>query len=483
MNAALAVDLTQTRHYPVAGLVLAALVLAWVLLSILKESGETAEDGDGQRQKPTRLQFFRAALGFLAGATIFVLLFWQGPWWFDSLHIRKTKLGPADGVVITGFRTGLVALAAGLIAGAGLYYTHKKHQLEQQQFEHAQQQFAESQKQFETTVLEAQRRDERQAELTREGQVTGRYVEAIKLLAAEGAPEKLGGIYSLERIMRDSKRDRSTIAEVLAAYVRQRLDGSAPEIMEKRLKDEELAAARERGGGIGSKPSEPPLVPLPEDVRAALTVLSRNWEEAAPRADLRTLDLTRWDAREVQMVGVYAPGANLSSSELPGAALNRSDLHEAVLFNSNLANADLSHAELYDSALQGSKLSKAQLVGAILYDADLNQADARQANFTKADLSGAQLRDAQLQAATFSSANLEGARLTRARLAGADLATAHGVTPEQICRAYIYESTRLPAHIARHPWVQARISQCESGTVMGQSPPDWQEPSTDTSSS
>lgn len=468
MNAALAVDLTQTRHYPVAGLVLAALVLAWVLLSILRESGETTKDGDGQNRKPTRWPLCRAALGFIAGATIFVLLFWQGPWWFDSLHIRKTKLGPADGVVITGFRTGLVALAAGLVAGAGLYYTHKKHQLEQQQFEHARQQFAESQKQFETTVREAQRRDERQAELTREGQVTGRYVEAIKLLAAERAPEKLGGIYSLERIMRDSERDRGTIAEVLAAYVRKRLDGSAPEIMEILREEEELAAARRRGGRIDPPPSDPPpLVPLPEDIRAALTVLSRNWEEAAYRADLRTLDLTRWDAREVQMVGVYAPSVQLSSSELPGAALNRSDLHDAVLVNCNLKGADLSHAELYDSALLGSQLANAQLVGTILYDADLNKVDARQANFTGANLSGAQLRDARLQGATFSSANLDGAMLTRAHLEGADLATAHGVTPEQICRAYIRESTRLPADIVGHPQVQARISQCASETNAG----------------
>ncbi|MCZ0999723.1 hypothetical protein O1M63_18925 [Streptomyces mirabilis] len=65
-----------------------------------------------------------------------------------------------------------------IFTALGLWCTRKKHELDQRQFEHAQQQFA-------TTLRETQQRDEQQAELTREGQVTGRYVEAIKLLASE----------------------------------------------------------------------------------------------------------------------------------------------------------------------------------------------------------------------------------------------------------------------------------------------------------
>ncbi|MEV0484002.1 hypothetical protein AB0I69_25750 [Streptomyces sp. NPDC050508] len=49
----------------------------------------------------------------------YALLLWRGPWWIDGAHLRTRNLEPADGVVITGFRTALVALGAGALAGAG----------------------------------------------------------------------------------------------------------------------------------------------------------------------------------------------------------------------------------------------------------------------------------------------------------------------------------------------------------------------------
>ncbi|MFM9706326.1 hypothetical protein [Streptomyces galilaeus] len=66
----------------------------------------------------------------------YVLLLWRGPWWIDGSHLRTKNLQPADGVVITGFRTMLVALGAGALAGLGLYYTHKGHRQTVALFEH-----------------------------------------------------------------------------------------------------------------------------------------------------------------------------------------------------------------------------------------------------------------------------------------------------------------------------------------------------------
>ncbi|MDX3587635.1 pentapeptide repeat-containing protein [Streptomyces europaeiscabiei] len=470
MNPALAVDWTQTRHLPAAGLVLAALVLAGVIWSTLYG-----------RVKSDRRQTARAALGGVAGATIFVLLFWQGPWWFDGLHIRKVDLQPADGVVITGFRTGLVALAAGLIASVTLYYTHRKHQLEQQQFEQAQKQFAENQEQFETTLREAQERDQRQAELTREGQVTGRYVEAIKLLAAEGTHEKLGGIYSLERIMNDSEKDRGTIVEVLAAYIRQRLDGTAPESNSIRLMAEDAAAAEERDEVIDPDQPPLPLVPLPEDVRAALSVLSRNWTKTVPRPDLRSLDFAHWDASEAQLRGAHMPGAELSGAQLEAASLNDADLQGAMLFRTKLMKADLSGTRLDEATLSESNLDKARLVGATLVDANLDDAQADEADFERADLTDACLRRASLKGATFRFATLAEARLKAAHLWNADLTSAIGATLEQVCEAYIYSSTKLPADIANHPSVQARILECEEAKANREIPPAWKPPTSTTS--
>ncbi|WP_329351856.1 pentapeptide repeat-containing protein [Streptomyces sp. NBC_01261] len=475
MNHALAADYIQ-RHLPALGLAFAALVLVGVLLSILKDSGATTPDDDDQRSKPTRWQVFRAGLGGLAGATIFVLLFWQGPWWFDSLHIRKTKLGPADGVVITGFRTGLVALAAGLIAGAGLYYTHKKHQLEQRQFKHAQKQFTESLKQFETTVIEAQRRDARQADLTREGQVTGRYVEAIKLLASEGIHEKLGGIYSLERIMNDSERDRNTIVEVLAAFVRQRLNGDASEIRQVREQAEIWAIAEEHGESIDPEEPSIPHIPLAEDIRAALSVLSRNWTEGSPGSDLRSLNLYHWDASEAQLRGAYMFQVSLNGVQLNGASLEKAQLRDGQLYGTNLQAANLTDTVLVEATLSYSNLDGAQLVRTQFREAHLEFSKAPRANFTGADLTAAYLQESLLVGATFEGATFTGARLRDANLEKADLSTSTGLTVEQICRARIYSDTKLPAGIADHPWVKDRIAVCDAARANRKHPREWEKP-------
>jgi hypothetical protein len=54
-----------------------------------------------------------------------------------------------------------------------------------------------------------------------EGQITERFTRAINQLGSTEPEIRLGGIYALERIARDSERDRSTITQVLSAYIRQ----------------------------------------------------------------------------------------------------------------------------------------------------------------------------------------------------------------------------------------------------------------------
>jgi hypothetical protein len=60
---------------------------------------------------------------------------------------------------------------------------------------------------------------------TQEGQITDRFTKAIDQLGKTG-PEnmafRLGGIYALERIAKDSERNHWPIMEVLTAYVREK---------------------------------------------------------------------------------------------------------------------------------------------------------------------------------------------------------------------------------------------------------------------
>lgn len=59
-------------------------------------------------------------------------------------------------------------------------------------------------------------------DLNRQGQVTDRFTRAIDQLGEESKLDvRLGGIYALERIARDSKRDYGPTMEVLTAFVRE----------------------------------------------------------------------------------------------------------------------------------------------------------------------------------------------------------------------------------------------------------------------
>ncbi|MEV5680738.1 hypothetical protein AB0L80_42070 [Streptomyces sp. NPDC052069] len=56
--------------------------------------------------------------------------------------------------------------------------------------------------------------------LAKEGQITDRYTAAVGNLGEDKVDVRLGGIYALQRIMQDSRRDQPTIANVLATYIR-----------------------------------------------------------------------------------------------------------------------------------------------------------------------------------------------------------------------------------------------------------------------
>ncbi len=60
----------------------------------------------------------------------------------------------------------------------------------------------------------------RRIEIAKEEQITERFTRAIDQLGSEKLEIRLGGIYALERIARDSKRDHWTIMEVLMAFVK-----------------------------------------------------------------------------------------------------------------------------------------------------------------------------------------------------------------------------------------------------------------------
>ena len=214
----------------------------------------------------------------------------------------------------------LLTLAAGLFAGGALVYIARHFTLSR-----------------------------RSLELTEQGQVTERYTKAIEQLGSDKLDVRIGGIYALERVARDSAKDHPTVTEVLAAFIRQHSHDQWP------LPEPSSRIARATRGRFRAREREQERSTRP-DVQAALTVIGRR-------------DATH-DTRPI----------DLSYAELPEAKLP----HDA-----GLAEAKLSHAVLTGMDLIGQNLSGADLTDANLTDANLTCADLTGANLTCADLTGA----------------------------------------------------------------------------------------------
>jgi len=109
-------------------------------------------------------------------------------------------------------------------------------------------------------------------ELTERGQVTDRFTKAIEQLGSEKLDVRIGSIYALERIARDSARDHPTVMEVLAAFIREHSHEQWP-----------------TGEPAADAPPAGPIRPRP-DVQAAVTVIGRR----ISRNDRERIDLTRF---------------------------------------------------------------------------------------------------------------------------------------------------------------------------------------------
>jgi hypothetical protein len=213
-----------------------------------------------------------------------------------------------------------------------------------------------------------------QLRVAREGQIAERFTRAIDHLGSATLDVRLGGIYALERLAKNSPDDRPSITDILCAFVREH----APWPVGASDGPEHPTPAVDR--------QVPWLTTRYPDVQTALYVLGRR-----PRhPQEHTPYLSRADLRRAQLGGAQLEGTNL----------RHANLARAYMPNINLENAQLVNADLRDAHLRGARLS----------NADLREAHLEQADLRHATLHGADLRGANLSAAL-----LEGADLTEVR--------------------------------------------------------------------
>ncbi len=278
-------------------------------------------------------------------------------------------------------RTQVLTLVAGLFAAGAFVYQGRNRRLERRTFGLAQQ-----------------------------GQVTDRYAKAIEELGSSNLAVRVGGVYALERIARDSARDHPTIVAVLAAFIREQSIEQRP-------------SRGAESGQVAHKTGP--------DVLAAATVIARRDHSH----DREPLDLSGADLRGAKLPNAALAGADLSKAVLSGANLSAADLTGANLKGARLDGADLRHARLDDATMSGfpkSVIGRRVLLGAgqtipdpvTLAGAKLSHATCVEANLAGADLRNAELNNADMTEADLSYATLNGASLDHAGLPRAILADA-----------------------------------------------------------
>ncbi|MFF1380963.1 pentapeptide repeat-containing protein [Streptomyces sp. NPDC058308] len=281
--------------------------------------------------------------------------------------------------------------------------------------------------------------------LSRRGQVTDRYGKAVAQLASANLMERLGGVYSLEHVMRESEQDHETVVGVLAAFVRT-----------------ESPVRRDRAATSAVR----------EDVAAAVTVLARRPAHVEKnRIDLRNTDLT---------------GLEL----LPDQDGNRPRLRWADLCGAWLTGARMPGADLRDAWLGGADLTRADLTGADLTGAWLSKATARETVLTRATLVTTRLDETVLEHTHFEEAVLteswfnhakpdhacfSGADLTLAWLRDVNLANSQGLVLDQVLAACFLARSTPPTGMAGHPSILARQRELQNSPQrhLGDHPFPW----------
>jgi hypothetical protein len=227
-------------------------------------------------------------------------------------------------------------------------------------------------------------------------QITERFTKAIEQLGKSDEDGKdanlairLGGIYSLERIAKDSPKDHWPIVEILTTYIR-----------------EKVPWVEQNKHILDPRPST--------EIQTILNVLSRR-SLTYKQGEEQQLNLKRLDLRRAQMERTNLSGARLAESHLQEADLSNSILENADLTEAHLEGADLTGATLRDADLSGAYLDGAILIGADLRGAHLEGGSLLNANLHRAKLNGAHLEGANLSTAI----NLTEAQVTSARSAKA----------------------------------------------------------------
>jgi hypothetical protein len=212
----------------------------------------------------------------------------------------------------------------------------------------------------------------RQVQVNRDGQITDRFSRAVEHLANDNVDVRIGGLYVLERIAKDSPPDRRFVQVTIGSYLRNRSPWHGQEHPTQAV-DHSMPWLRLRA----------------PDIQTALAILARRpAARDSPTLLLSLVDLRSVELEDRQLIDATIRRSNLARARLRGTRMDGCDFYATDLRESDLRDASLRRASLRNAYLEG-----ADLCGADLTEADLRGADMRAVNLDAALLTGARVDD------------------------------------------------------------------------------------------
>ncbi|MEM9032308.1 MAG: pentapeptide repeat-containing protein [Pseudomonadota bacterium] len=278
----------------------------------------------------------------------------------------------------------------------------------------------------------------------------------------EGLELRLGAIYALERIARESRKDHWPIMEVLCAFIRSNPVKAieVPEINDHLVGGDLQSALDKLRDAVEALPS-PAL-----DIQAAMDVIGRRtytqieWEEKNRANELdRSLNLSEANLQKINASRGRFEHANFNGADCQGADFSESRCQGASFEDARCRGASFEDARCQGASFEDARCQGARFVSASCQDAFFVNARFQGASFVAASCQGAtfvnarcqraDFRGAHCQSASFRFANCQsadfyGAQIQGVYLLGAELADVKNVTQDQIEVAVGTKDIALP---------------------------------------
>lgn len=211
------------------------------------------------------------------------------------------------------YRTSLIQIGGGIVVVLGLYFTFRRI------------------KAHENQVLQLQK----QIQVQEEGQITERFTRAIEHLGSDNIAIRLGGIYALERIAKDSFKDHWTVMEILTTFIKEKSPMLEYDIDEN----------------ITSDPSY--SKPISQDIQAIVNVLCRrSWIPNEKKNELK-LDLSHCNLDLAKFFNADLEFCSFLDSSLRFTKWSNVNLNHTAFHNCNVSDANF-----YNVSIQGSSISE-----------------------------------------------------------------------------------------------------------------------------